>query len=144
MADWDSITAAIAAAQSGDPDGRAVLLRQWAATTPEQHAHRCVLAHFLADTQRDVLDELAWDQRALAEHAHVTDADLLPIEVASARGFLPSLHLNVADALRRSGNLQGAGRHLDLALGATDALDDSPYADLVRAGIGRLAERLAQ
>lgn len=142
MTQWEAITAAITRAQSGETDGAAALMAQWRATTADQHAYRCILAHYLADTQSDVRDELEWDRRALAEHAGVTDAALQPLGIASARGFLPSLHLNVADALRRDDSPADARAHLAEASAALDALDDSPYSNLIRRALGELATKL--
>lgn len=59
--------------------------------------HRCTLAHYMADTQDDPADELAWDlraltaARALADEGAAGDRDALAM-----RAFYPSLHLNLA------------------------------------------------
>ena len=37
--------------------------------------HRCTLAHYMADTQDDPSDELAWDLRALSAAEELTDGD---------------------------------------------------------------------
>ncbi|OPF73817.1 hypothetical protein VT50_0228115 [Streptomyces antioxidans] len=93
--------------------------------------HRCALAHYLADTQDDPLDELIWDLRALAAADALTGA-LAP------RAFLPSLHLNVAAGHLRLGQEEAARAQLALAREAAGALGEDPYGDGVRAAILRL------
>ncbi|MER5633777.1 hypothetical protein AB6N36_00395 [Streptomyces nitrosporeus] len=107
--------------------------------------HRCTLAHYMADTQDDPEDELAWDLRALAA---VRAADGVPRagqrDMPAVRAFLPSLHLGLAAdylALRR---LDAARTHLDRAWETAGELDDRDhrYGAGVRAAIGRLERRL--
>ncbi|MET7880250.1 hypothetical protein ACPXB1_28965 [Micromonospora sp. DT68] len=105
--------------------------------------HRCTLAHYLADLQDTAEAELVWDEHALAAAADLTDErarrhdDHLRV-----RGFLPSLHLNLADVHRRLGHVGLAGEHLATARQITDALPDDPYGDMIRAGIRGVAEAL--
>jgi tetratricopeptide (TPR) repeat protein len=103
--------------------------------------HQCALAHYMADAQDDPKDELEWDRRALAA------ADRIVKERPDAAGltvlsFYPSLHLNLADVMHRTGDLEGAKRHLQQAQQASDALADDNYGQLIRGGIERLAKRL--
>lgn len=105
--------------------------------------HRCALAHSAADVQDDVADELVWDLRALAAADELTDERVAAGGVASpVRGFYPSLHLNLADAYRRLGDLPRARDHLDRGLAAVDALPDDGYGEQVRGALARLAGRL--
>ncbi|WP_326613028.1 hypothetical protein OIE62_08645 [Streptomyces scopuliridis] len=129
--------------------------------------HRCALAHYMADTQDDPGDELAWDLRAL------TAADGLGEESAAERGvgggradggepgggrwaearesvpgassvvraFYPSLHLNLAADYLKLQRPEAARLHLDRARDAADALGAEGDVNGVRAGIDRL-ERL--
>ncbi|MEU8030767.1 hypothetical protein [Streptomyces sp. NPDC049099] len=97
--------------------------------------HRCTLAHYLADTQDDPEDELAWDLRALSA-AEERGAPL------SVRGFLPSLHLNLAADYVELGRDDAARSHLRRAREAAGALGEDGYGDGVRAAIGRLELRL--
>lgn len=99
--------------------------------------HRCTLAHYLADTQDDPADELAWDLRALSA-AEERGAPL------SVRGFLPSLHLNLAADFVKLGRDDAARSHLRRARAAAGALADDGYGDGVRAAIGRLEFRLGE
>ena len=143
MSDWDAVVAAVTSALTGDTAlGRARLLACWADTGAADHAHRCVLAHYLADLETELDREVAWDRTALTEHAHVRAGDLAAIGIPSARGMLPSLHLNLGDGLLRGGDVSGAGQHLDEGLAACDALGDDGYAAMVRGGLERLGQRV--
>ncbi|MCS0600676.1 hypothetical protein NX794_05440 [Streptomyces sp. LP11] len=117
--------------------------------------HRCTLAHYLADTQDDPADELAWDLRALsaAEEAGETGRPREPGESGESeesgegtgvRGFLPSLHLNLAADYVKLGRAEAARSHLRRARSAADALADDGYGNGVRAAIGRLELRLGK
>ncbi|MEV5846542.1 hypothetical protein AB0M32_31710 [Streptomyces sp. NPDC051985] len=107
--------------------------------------HRCTLAHYLADTQDDPGDELAWDLRALSAADEATDETAEGAEgAAGLRGFYPSLHLNLAADYVKLGRTEAARTHLRRARGASDALGDDGYGDGVRAAISRLALRLGE
>ncbi|MFK4227676.1 hypothetical protein [Streptomyces sp. NPDC019890] len=101
--------------------------------------HRCTLAHYLADTQDDPGDELAWDLRALAAADGLSQERLDQHRAALAvRAFYPSLHLNLAADYVKLQRPQAARIHLDRARAATDALGDDGYGDGIRAAIDRL------
>ncbi|MGW1754749.1 tetratricopeptide repeat protein [Streptomyces mirabilis] len=105
--------------------------------------HRCTLAHYLADTQDDPADELAWDLRALSAAEELTDGDVAERHRSlAARAFYPSLHLNLAADYVKLGRSEAARSHLRRARGAAGALGDDRYGDGVRAAIGRLELRL--
>ena len=94
MSDWDAVVAAVTSALTGDTAlGRARLLACWEDTGAADHAHRCVLAHYLADLETELDREVAWDRTALTEHAHVGDGD-----AAMVRGGLERLGQRVDDA----------------------------------------------
>ncbi|MFJ7152895.1 tetratricopeptide repeat protein [Streptomyces sp. NPDC100445] len=97
--------------------------------------HRCTLAHYLADTQDDPADELAWDLRALSAAEELPDG---------VRGFLPSLHLNLAADYARLGRTDAAHSHLRRARTAASRLADDGYGEGVRSAIGRLEARLGR
>ena len=99
--------------------------------------HRCTLAHYLADTQDDPSDELAWDLRAL------TEAEGAGGELA-VRALYPSLHLNLAADYVKLDRTEAARVHLRRARGAAGALGDDSYGDGVRAEIRRLEVRLGE
>ncbi|MFI1167368.1 hypothetical protein ACH4UM_28150 [Streptomyces sp. NPDC020801] len=107
--------------------------------------HRCTLAHYMADTQDDPADELAWDLRALSAAEELTDDRLAEHEGApAARALYPSLHLNLAADYARLGRSEAARAHLHRARGAADALRGDSYGDGVRAAIHRLELRLGE
>ncbi|KIF66320.1 tetratricopeptide repeat protein [Streptomyces sp. AcH 505] len=99
--------------------------------------HRCTLAHYMADTQDDPGDELAWDLRALTAARGDSSA---------VRAFYPSLHLNLAADYVKLQRPEAARVHLDRARSASDALGDGPSGDGhdegVRTAIDRLERRL--
>jgi hypothetical protein len=140
-----AIHIAIAALQRGErAQARQQFQTIWTqiAADPEPF-HECTLAHFMADAQDDLVDECAWDLRAL-------DAALRCPESAardhhdslSIAAFLPSLHLNLADDYFRLGDLQASRRHLDAGRAASVGLPDTPYAGMIRGGLDRLVDRL--
>ncbi|MET7452890.1 hypothetical protein ABZT03_13520 [Streptomyces sp. NPDC005574] len=105
--------------------------------------HRCTLAHYLADTQDDPFDELAWDLRALTAAEELTADRLAGHGAALAvRALYPSLHLNLAADYVKLGRAEVARTHLRRARAAADALADDTYGDGVRAAISRLELRL--
>lgn len=143
MTQWDAVTAAVAVALSGDREGGlASLTSCWNDTRDGDHAQRCVLAHYLADLQPDLSDEVAWDERAVAAYAGVADDELAPLGIPSARGLAPSLHLNLGDGYLRQGRSDEARAQLEAGLAAQGALADDGYGAMIRAGLARLQDRI--
>ena len=142
MSGWDEVIAAVGAAQQGREGGREALLAQWEATAVDDHARRCVLAHYLADGEPELAEEVAWDEVALREYAPLADDALAAIGIPSTRGMAPSLHLNLGDGYLRQGRVEEAQVQLAAGLDAADALGDDGYGHLVLGGLERLAERL--
>ena len=144
MTTWAEITEAVTFALGGDkPEGRRRLLACWEDTAPDDHAHRCVLAHYLADTESALDAEIAWDEAALAAHAGVRDEDLAPLGIVSARGFAPSLHLNLGDGYLRRGEPEAARAQLELGLAGAGTLGADGYGAMIRAGLENLGTRIA-
>jgi hypothetical protein len=126
---------AVTIGRDGDPRRAAVLLaRLWDET--DDALQRCAIAHYAADVQDRVEDELAWDLRALAAVPEPSDARFA--------GFLPSLHLNLADAYRRLGDDDAARRHLAIAAEHAPVLPDDGYGAMIRGGLAKQAELLKQ
>lgn len=103
--------------------------------------HQCVLAHYMADAQDEPADELEWDRRALAAADRIVK-DRPDAAGLSVLSLYPSLHLNLADAMRRTGDLAGAKKHVELARQASGALGNDDYGQMIRGGIERLAKSL--
>lgn len=103
--------------------------------------HQCVLSHYTANAQDDAEAELMWNRRALAAADRIVNErpDTASLSVLS---LYPSLHLNLADALFRAGNIPDASRHVLLARQAADALADDAQGRMVRGAIESLAARL--
>lgn len=106
--------------------------------------HRCTLAHYLADLHPDPAEALIWDVRALDAAGALTDHRVAEhhagLEVA---GFYPSLHLNIADNLRRLGAFEAAGEQIDRAEERVAALPQGPYVDMIRAAIRGVRDAIA-
>lgn len=120
------------------------MLAEWAALgnrpSPPQ---RCVLAHYLADLEPAVADEVVWDERALAAYASVGPHDLVAVGIPDSAGMAASLHLNLGDGYLRLGRVADASEQVAAGLAACGALPDDGYGALVRRGLDRLADRVA-
>lgn len=145
MSEWESVIQAIQVALSGDrSEGRGLLEASWAGTVSGEHAKRCVLAHYLADVQDDLDDEIRWDESALRDFELVGDGDLVEIGIPSAAGLAPSLHLNLGDGYFRRGDLEAARQELNAGLDRVGALGDDGYSAMIRKGLSGLEQRLSE
>ena len=141
--EWGPVLEAVEAAQRGDgASARAALERRWEESGTDEHAVRCVVAHYLADLQDDLDAEIAWDERALESLPQVRDEDVAGLGIASAAGFAPSLHLNLGDGYLRRGDVDRARQHLDAGTRTLEVLGDDPYGVMIRRGFERLATRI--
>ncbi|WOX08121.1 hypothetical protein [Streptomyces sp. N50] len=128
-------------------EARERLLGLWAELGEDgDPLHRCTLAHYLADTQDDPTDELAWDLRALSAADELTDGrdagDAGQKGAVAVRAFYPSLHLNLAADYVKLDRPDAARTHIRRARSACAVLADDGYGNGVRAAIGRLELRL--
>lgn len=139
---------AIAILHRGDrPAAKVRLLALWSQLPSEASFERAVVAHYLADAQEQLDDELAWDLRALEAATGAADPDAARVlggTRVTLASFMPSLHLNLASDYERARDLASARHHLDAAAGHIAALDDSPISALTRAAIERMRARLAE
>lgn len=143
MTEWSAALEAVELTLSGHHElGEKALRECWSNTRSSEHAQRCVIAHYLADLQLDIAAEVEWDERALAEFAHVSDADLASIGVPSAKGFAPSLHLNAGDGCLRIGRLDEAWAHLEAGELALQVVERDGYLQFIELGLQRLRQRL--
>lgn len=129
--------------------------------------HRCTLAHYMADTQDDPGDELAWDLRALTAAEGLRTAEgpgdqpgggdepdggegrggARPTEhrdTPAVRAFYPSLHLNLAADYLKLQRPDSARIHLQRARAAAESLADDGYGGGIRAAIHRLELRMRE
>ena len=145
MTDWGAVLDAVQLTLSGQHElGEKALRDCWSNTRSSEHAQRCVIAHYLADLQLDIAAEVEWDERALAEFAHVCDADLAPIGVPNAKGFAPSLHLNAGDRCLRMGCMDEAWTHLQAGELALQVVERDGYLQFIEQGLHRLRQRLEE
>jgi hypothetical protein len=127
---------------AGDKAGaRTALERLWGTT--EDPLHRCTIAHYLADLQDSVEDELRWDELALAAFPDLTDERTRAFDDSwRARAFLPSLHLNLADVHRRAGHEKQAWHFLGEATAALDELPADDYGAMIRDALNKVQEAI--
>lgn len=105
--------------------------------------HRCTLAHYMADTQDDPADELAWDLRALSAAEELADGRVTEHRLSlQVRAFYPSLHLNLAADHAKLGRAETARSHLRMARAAVGALADDRYGNGIRSALDRLERQL--
>ena len=107
--------------------------------------HRCVTAHYLADTRETMEEQLEWDLRALeiADSLDRERAKTYPL-AAAIRAFYPSLHLNLADDYRKLGNFEAARRHADWGTELSGSLGLDAYGQAVRAGLVRVDSQIGE
>lgn len=130
---------------SDDPDRRrARLLELWETLSPQgRPLQLCALGHVLADTETDSAKELEWDLRALEAATGTRESeDRAPVNPVP-ESYLPSLHLSVGEGYRKLGDIERARLHVAFAANHIEALGDDGYGNLVRAGLRRLQQALA-
>lgn len=143
----DAITTAVTLGREGQViRAREDLLAIWAELgTLGDPLHRCTLAHYLADLYEDAAVALIWDVRALDAAEALTDHRAREhhksLQVA---GFYPSLHLNIADNLRRLGAFDHAAEHIGKAEERAGALGQGPYGDLIRSAIAGVSAAISE
>jgi hypothetical protein len=140
------LAAAVDLGRAGERDAaRRRLIAMWDDLGADGDAlHRCSVAHFLADLQDDVREELLWDERALSAAQDLTDGRAQEQHaVLFVRGLQPSLQLSLADDHRRLGDPVRAREHVALAEAALDELPDDDYGRLIRSGVDLVREALA-
>ncbi|WP_414637628.1 hypothetical protein [Actinomycetospora sp.] len=97
--------------RTGDAEeARSRLVELWGdAEIQSDPLARCTLAHHAADLQPEIVDELAWDLRALEAADEIT-AERIGAHHASldVAAFYPSLHLNLGEDYRRLRDAAGA------------------------------------
>ncbi len=143
MTEWTEITTAVGTALGGDREVGCQQLRAcWDGTGEGDHAQRCVLAHYLADTEDELDAEVAWDELALSAFASVGDGELAEVGIPSAAALAPSLHLNLGDGYLRQGRLAEAAREQAAGTAAVDELADDGYGAMIRSGLDRLRQRI--
>ncbi|MCE5291060.1 MAG: hypothetical protein LLG14_17750 [Nocardiaceae bacterium] len=146
MAFLDDLAAAFALPTN---ERQAALMTMWHALDRDDRAGQCILAHYIADLQNDVHDEVRWDETALEASNGVTDADLQRLHpTLTVAGFIPSLQLNVADSYRRIGRFDDALGALEVSVSHNHALptelaEHVAYREVILIGQQRLAERIA-
>ncbi|MFD0968145.1 hypothetical protein [Plantactinospora endophytica] len=141
-----SIMAAVEWGQAGRTGAaRERLTELWGLIGPDgDPMHRCTLAHYLADLQDDLAEELRWDLRALEAADSLTDErarrENASFQVAA---FRPSLQLNLAEDYRKLGRPELARKHLALAREHLALLGDDPYGRMIREAVERVGAQLA-
>lgn len=115
-------------------EARALFARAWAARRDDFDA--CIAAHYLARHQPTPAETLEWNERALRHALRVTDG--------RADHFLPSLYLNLADALAGLGHNEEARAATQHAAARLEGLPKNGYREFVAGGVRRLLQRLSR
>lgn len=139
------IMAGIGLIHGGDRSGgRAKLEAVWSRISSDpEPIHECTLAHYMADVQDEVAEELAWDIRALDAALRCTDTDAQrQSQALSIAAFMPSLHTNLAEDYFKLGDVARSQAHLATARNFASALKDDAYGQMLRRGIERLASKI--
>ncbi|WP_182357261.1 hypothetical protein [Tomitella gaofuii] len=140
-----AISNAVLLGREGDTESaRRGLIAVWDRIGPAGDPfHRCTLAHYLADLYGDAAESLIWNVRALdAADALTNDRARQHHPGLEVAGFYPSLHLNIADDLRRLGTFAAASEHIDRAKRHTHALPDDAYGTLIRTAIAEVHQAI--
>jgi hypothetical protein len=144
MTQWPTVIEAIGVALAGDRErARESLAECWQGTSARDAAQRCVLAHYLADIQDELHNEVAWDETALVAFVDVAETDLAPIGLPSAGALEPSLRLNLGDGYRRQGRFEDAKAQAYAGQAIAHVLADDGYGQMISKGLDRLQRRLA-
>lgn len=142
------LAGAMAAGSQDRAAGRARFAELWDGLPEGDHAGRCILAHYIADLQDDLDDEVGWDEIALRNAQGVTDADLQALHPSlTVLGFVPSLQLNLADGYRRQGRFEDATRALTFSVAQNASLptelpEHVAYRDSIVAAQERTRQRI--
>ncbi|QQS02918.1 MAG: hypothetical protein IPK37_15080 [Austwickia sp.] len=134
----EAIGNAVVLGSAGDPaSARRDLLAIWDQIgVIGDPLHRCTLAHYLADLHDDPAEALIWDLRALdAAHALTDERAQQHHASLHVAGFYPSLHLNIADDLRRLASFDAADEYIQDAERHAFALSEDAYGNTIRTAI---------
>lgn len=141
----DAILAAVGLGHQGEEArARSDLLALWSEIGVAGDAfHRCVVAHYLADLHADPAEALVWDVRALDAADALSDERAQEHHASlQVAGFHPSLHLNLADDLRRLGAFDAAAEHIAEAIEHFHALPAGAYGDVTRSAVREVASAI--
>ena len=131
------------------PLGAEGLADLWDSLDDGDHAARLIVAHYLADVQGDLAEELRWDELALSLVDRVSDEDLRALHpTLTVLGFVPSSELNVADCYRRLGRFAEATGALERSVACNAQLPDAQpeqeaYRHMIVAAQRRTGELIA-
>ena len=134
----DRITASVTKGRAGDSESaRLELLSIWDDIgVGGDPFHRCTLAHYLADLFEHPAQALMWDVRALDAADELSDQRARRFETSlRVAAFYPSLHLNIADNLRRLSAFDAAQEHIEAARRACSSLGDDDYGRSIKSSI---------
>ena len=124
-------------------EGRRLLEELWEELGSDKPYHRAVTAHYLADTQVELEDELKWDLLAMeAAQAVFDQPEGSSPYLSVVQAFMPSLHLNLADGYRRMGDFDKARHHAEEGAAAAGVLGVDHYGQTVRGGLIRVQAQI--
>lgn len=138
----DDLHSAIVVAQTGDHSEARRLFTEIVPRLGDDAGKNCILAHYMADVQDSVADELLWDLRSLHHLKQVTE-DQIEVLGSSLRtkGFYASIYLNIANCYMKLGERDQLIKYLDLADASCDLLDQDEYGNFIRSRVALLRSR---
>ena len=120
---------------SGQPDEAARLFDEaWALASDD--FEKFTAAHYVARHQKSDFNKLLWNLKAL-QHA-------LNIEDEGIKATLPSLYLNIGKCFEDLDDVANAKLYYQAALSFTGFLPNDGYGNMIKSGIDRGLERVAQ
>jgi hypothetical protein len=107
--------------------------------------HRCAIAHWMADLQDELCEELRWDLLSLQAAEQLTNSRVREGGMTGpVQALYPSLHLNLADDYLRLEEFEAAQWHVAAGRNALSFLPDDGYAAMIRGGLERVEHAVRQ
>jgi len=119
----------------GQPEGAHKLsLQAWNESSND--FEKFTSAHYVARHQKTVADKLEWDKIALQLALKLNDD--------SMKASYPSLYLNIAKCYEDLNDFPNARSNYESALSFANSLPEDGYGNMIRGGIKKGLERVAQ
>jgi tetratricopeptide (TPR) repeat protein len=115
-------------------DAKALFLQAW--DTASNDFEKFIAAHYIARHQQATIDKLNWDEIALSFALRIKNREVYT--------SFASLYLNIAKCHEDLGDYKSAARNYETALSYTIELPDDGYGRMIKTGIKKGLERIAE